>query len=243
MPPGPGDELPAVLLLLISLGSLDSFVDDIGEGFWGMISSPAAGAGAAATAAALILEPGDDLSGFMGTGFADDASSACNLIFGYPSIALTSAAWAAGGISGNHALEQTGMRCTEALVMGGGICGLLKICTGRERPDGSDNLSFPSFHSTSSAAVAAVVWSEHGPGAGVPLAVLSAFTALSRIHRGVHHVSDVVAGLALGTAAGLAMADLDGDDGAENGFQRRRNGSGPVIGLSVSGDGIIPFVR
>ena len=40
--------MPAVLLLLISLGSLDSFVDDIGEGFPGMISSPAAGAGAAA---------------------------------------------------------------------------------------------------------------------------------------------------------------------------------------------------
>ncbi len=235
--------MPAALLLLIALGSLDSFMDDIGDGYLGMISSPAAGAGSAATAAALALEPGDDLSGFLGAGFADDASDACDMTFGYASIALASAAWAAGGISRDHGLEQTGMRCTEALAMSIGICGLLKVSTGRERPDGSDNQSFPSFHSTSSAAVAAVVWSEHGPGAGVPLAVLSAFTAVSRIHRGEHHISDVVAGLALGAAAGVAMADLDRDEDGDGGQSRRLDGRNPVFGLSFSGDGITPFVR
>lgn len=235
--------MQAALLLLIALGSLDSFMDDIGEGYLGMISNPAAGAGAAATAAALALEPGDDLSGFLGGGLADDASDACDLTFGYASVALASAAWAAGGISGDHGLERTGMRCTEALAMGIGICGLLKVSTGRERPDGSDDQSFPSFHSTSSAAVAAVVWREHGPGAGVPLAILSVFTAVSRVHRGEHYISDVVAGLALGTAAGLAMADLDREEDPEDGFIRRPERSGPVFGLSVSGDGITPFVR
>lgn len=198
-----------------------------------MISGPAAGFGAAATGMALALEPAGDLSGFLGEGPADAASEACDMLFGYASIGLSSGLWAAGGLSSDDGLELTGMRCTEALALSYGISGLLKVTTRRERPDGSDSMSFPSFHSASSAALAAVVWSEHGPSAGVPMAALAAFTALSRIHRGDHHVSDTVAGLAIGAAAGIAAAGGGGDG----------TGSGLAIGIAITGDGVLPVVR
>lgn len=224
--------MPVGALLLILLASLDSFVDDLGAGYLEMISGPAAGFGASATGMALLLEPAGDISGFLGDGPADAAGDACDMLFGYASIGVSSAVWAAGGIAGDDGLELTGMRCTEALALCYGISGLLKVTTRRERPDGSDRMSFPSFHSASSAAFAAVAWSEHGPGAGVPLAALAAFTALSRIHRGDHHISDAVAGLAIGAAAGIAAAGSGGGDGG-----------GVRIGIILTGDGLAPVLR
>lgn len=224
--------MPVGVILLILLASLDSFVDDLGDGYLDMLSGPAAGFGASATGMALMLEPGGDLSGFLGDGPADAASDACDVLFGYASIGISSAIWAAGGISGEDALELTGLRCTEALALSYGISGLLKVTTRRQRPDGSDLMAFPSFHSASSAAFAAVVWSEHGPGAGAPLAALAAFTALSRVHRGDHHLSDAVAGLAIGAAAGIAAA---GPGGADDG--------GATIGVVLTGDGVLPVFR
>jgi len=224
--------LPVGAFLLILVASLDSFVDDLGEGYLDMISGPAAGLGASATGMALVLEPAGDVSGFLGDGPADAASDACDLLFGYASIGLSSGLWAAGGLLDDEGLELTGMRCTEALALSYGISGLLKVATRRERPDGSDSMSFPSFHSASSAALAAVVWSEHGPSAGIPAAALAAFTALSRVHRGDHHVSDAVAGLAIGAAAGIAAAGRGGT-----------GGGGPTIGVVLTGDGVIPVLR
>jgi diacylglycerol kinase family enzyme len=63
--------------------------------------------------------------------------------------------------------------------------------------------SFPSGHAASAAAFVAGVTLEN-PAAGGTLAPLAATVGYSRVHVGVHHVSDVVAGAALG--AGIALA-------------------------------------
>lgn len=62
--------------------------------------------------------------------------------------------------------------------------------------------SFPSGHAASAAAFAAGVGLE-APALGAAVAPLAAAVGYSRIHVGVHHVSDVVAGAALGTAVAL----------------------------------------
>lgn len=224
--------MTALAALLAILASLDSFADDLGDGYVEMVSGAPAGIGVLAGATALVLEPGLEMTGFMGDGPADAASEVCDRAFGFGSLALSTAAWAAGGLSGDRTLERDGRFCTEALVLSLGVTGLLKVTTGRERPDLSDRLSFPSFHSASSAAIATVVWREHGSGAGIPVAAISIFTALSRVHRGDHHLSDVVAGLAAGAAAGLAITSRSGG-GEES----------AVFGLELSGDGLIPVVR
>jgi undecaprenyl-diphosphatase len=67
--------------------------------------------------------------------------------------------------------------------------------------------SFPSGHSASAAAFAAGVAIE-APALLVPVGVLAAGVAVSRVHTGMHYPSDVVAGVALGGAIALAGARI-----------------------------------
>ena len=91
---------------------------------------------------------------------------------------------------------------------------IVKQLVGRARPAGSPGVtsgpssrplrttSFPSGHAASAAAFATGVALEV-PALAVPIGGLAALVAASRVVTRVHYPSDVLAGLALGTAAGL----------------------------------------
>ena len=64
--------------------------------------------------------------------------------------------------------------------------------------------SFPSGHSASAAAFAAGVALEN-PLLGLPVGALAAGVAYGRVHTGVHYPGDVVAGIALGAGAAVAV--------------------------------------
>ncbi|MEV6684245.1 phosphatase PAP2 family protein [Streptomyces sp. NPDC051130] len=64
--------------------------------------------------------------------------------------------------------------------------------------------SFPSGHSASAFAFTTGVATQ-APGWGLALAPVAASVAFSRVYTGVHYPSDVVAGAALGVAAGLVV--------------------------------------
>ena len=95
----------------------------------------------------------------------------------------------------------------------------LKPLGGRRRPDRDAHqvpmtrqvamprsTSFPSGHSASAFAFATGVAAAL-PGAGIPLSVLAALVAYSRVHTGVHYPLDAVAGAVTGIAlAPLAVA-------------------------------------
>jgi membrane-associated phospholipid phosphatase len=86
----------------------------------------------------------------------------------------------------------------------------LKSTAHRMRPDGSDNMSFPSGH-TSNAFAIATVWSKHyGPRAAVPGYLLAGLVGVSRMAIQRHHLSDVVAGAALGTLVGSSVVRVNG---------------------------------
>lgn len=69
------------------------------------------------------------------------------------------------------------------------------------------SFSFPSGHTASAAAFATAAGAEL-PAGGAPLTALAAVVGYSRIHTGVHFPSDVLAGAAVGAAAGMLARRL-----------------------------------
>jgi membrane-associated phospholipid phosphatase len=209
-----------VLLLAVLIGG--GFLDNLGDDAGALLSpGPAwtAGAGAAVTGAALALESGEGYEGFLGGGAPHPVSRFVQPAFGIGLLAACPAVWAGGALAGHAATEETGMMLTEAIVMDYAIVAGLKYATGRERPDGSDDLSFPSAHSTAAASTAVIAWDRWGAGAGIACSAVALAVGLCRIDLGRHHPSDVAAGLAAGAAVGLAVVHAHGDD-ASGGNER-----------------------
>jgi len=76
----------------------------------------------------------------------------------------------------------------------------LKYAVQRERPDGSDNLSFPSGHAAGGFAVATVLARHYGWKGAIPGYLGAAYIATARVHDNKHYLSDVVFGAAMGVA-------------------------------------------
>lgn len=170
------------------------------------------GAGASGAFTASLFERGRDYSGFLqGNTFAA-MDKADDLLFGelYP-VAVTGV-WLTGIAAGDQSVEQTGEDLIRGLFYTYGITVCTKYAFQRERPDGSDSLSFPSWHAAGAACTAAVLWSDHGPGTGIPAAIIALYTCLSRINLQRHFPSDVIMGAAIGTACGIAASGVDKDD-------------------------------
>jgi membrane-associated phospholipid phosphatase len=79
----------------------------------------------------------------------------------------------------------------------------LKRAIPETRPDGSDNQSFPSGHTSVSFAAAASLESRYGWQAGLPAFAVAAFVGVARVEAKKHFIGDVLAGAAIGTAAGF----------------------------------------
>ena len=79
----------------------------------------------------------------------------------------------------------------------------LKQLGGKERPDGSDDLSFPSGHTAASTMGAAYVWRRYGAKWGAPMSVFAAYTGISRVRGQKHYADDVVSGAAIGLLSNL----------------------------------------
>lgn len=82
----------------------------------------------------------------------------------------------------------------------------LKAIISEERPDGSDDKSFPSGHTSVSFAAAASLHKRYGWEVGVPAHVVAAFVGVARVKADKHFTHDVLAGAAIGEAAGWIFA-------------------------------------
>ncbi|MGW6706147.1 phosphatase PAP2 family protein [Streptomyces sp. NPDC054956] len=107
--------------------------------------------------------------------------------------------------------------------------------------------SFPSGHAASAFAFASGVALE-SPGWGAALAPVAACVAFSRVYTGVHYPSDVLAGAALGVAAGFLVRRLTreaeearivpGDERTAHGAPALPDGSGLTVVVN-SGSGTV----
>jgi len=113
----------------------------------------------------------------------------------------------------------------NAVLMGIGVGGLavlvlaIKFTIRRERPQGewgaiyrnTDPHSFPSGHAARAAMLAVMAWGLGPAWFGWVVVLWAPLVSLARVATGVHYLSDILAGLALGVLAGfgmLAMAPL-----------------------------------
>jgi membrane-associated phospholipid phosphatase len=87
---------------------------------------------------------------------------------------------------------------------------LIKVSVGRERPNGQDNKSFPSGHTSNAFAMATVAQRHYGWKIGIPAYGLAGLMGISRIHEDKHWLSDVVAGATLGYIAGRTVTRVNG---------------------------------
>jgi len=87
----------------------------------------------------------------------------------------------------------------------------LKDLVGEERPDKSDNRSFPSGHSSMSFAAAGTLHKRYGWEVGIPAHAVAAFVAAARVKADKHYVHDVIAGAAIGEAAAWLITQRKSD--------------------------------
>src|SRR6185295_6303477 len=151
------------------------------------------------------------------------------------SIALMGLSQSVGGGRFRAAAYDT----SEAVLVNSLYTFALKSATHRTRPDGSDRLSFPSGH-TSNAFAIATVWSkQYGAKAAVPGYFLASLVGVSRMATQRHHLSDVVAGAALGYLTGSSVSRANGgrvggaQDGHRLSFDLDSGPSGDGVGLAL----------
>lgn len=92
--------------------------------------------------------------------------------------------------------------------LAGGVVNLAKVGIGRERPDGSNNLSFPSGHTQTAFVAAEFLYQEYKDKSiwiGVGGYSIATFVGISRIYKDRHWVSDVITGAGVGILSTKAI--------------------------------------
>ena len=87
----------------------------------------------------------------------------------------------------------------------------LKRLVGSERPNGRDDRSFPSGHTSISFSAAGHLHARYGWEWGAPALVVASFVGWSRVEAREHRWEDVIAGALLGTASAHAFTSARDD--------------------------------
>lgn len=136
--------------------------------------------------------------------------------------------WSAGKATGRSHLSELGSGLLRTLVLTQLAVAPVKVMVGRERPDGSNKLSFPSGHTANSVALARFLHRSYGRGVGITLYIFSCFVAAGRIQDDRHFLSDVIVGASIGGVVGNSVA-LNGS----NSLTVEPTGSGVVLKLKI----------
>lgn len=111
------------------------------------------------------------------------------------------ATYGVGKASGNKKLAYAGRDIVRAQVLSQALVQTLKFSVRRDRPDLSNNKSFPSGHSASMFATATVLHRYYGWKIGAPAYALGTYVAMARMAWNRHHATDVVMGAGFGIAS------------------------------------------
>lgn len=157
---------------------------------------------------ALAVPEDDDLNGRLaGSHFADVFfGPGKTLGYGYVQIGAAVGTWVIGrAVDKRGRVAHLGLDLLRAQIVTQTFTYALKYAVQRERPDGSDNHSFPSGHASTTFATATVLQRHLGWKAAVPTYAVATYVAASRLHENRHNMSDVIFGASLGLVAGRTV--------------------------------------
>jgi hypothetical protein len=115
----------------------------------------------------------------------------------------------AGRISKNARFRAASYDMLDAAVMNVVYFQSIKLVAQRQRPNGENNQSFPSGHTSNAFALATVAERHYGWKIGVPAYLLAGAVGASRMKQDMHYFSDVVAGATLGYIVGRTVVRVN----------------------------------
>ena len=126
---------------------------------------------------------------------------------GWVQVGFAVGTYATGRLARKPAATHFGSDLIRAQVINTVVTHGIKLAVQRERPGGSSghSYSFPSAHTSSTFATAAVVWRHYGWKAGLPASAVGAWVGAGRVQLGKHFLSDAVFGAAVGVMAGRTV--------------------------------------
>jgi hypothetical protein len=181
---------------------------------------------------ALAVHPADDNvnQALVGNTAAERIFKPGAVLGQFPTLFATSAAiYIFGRTRDEPKVSHVGMDLIRALAISEGLTQTVKYATHRERPDMSNNRSFPSGHAADTFAFATALERHLGWRYAVPAYIFSGYVAASRLPADRHWLSDVVFGSAVGIIAGRTVTS-------------RETSKYPVAVVAVPGGGVAVLV-
>jgi hypothetical protein len=126
-------------------------------------------------------------------------------------VAFSIGTYAFGRLRDQPKVAHLGMDLLQAQILSEMLVEPIKYAVRRERPDGSNNLSFPSGHASVTFATATVIERHLGWRKSLIGYAVASYVAMSRIHDNQHYLSDVIFGAAVGTIAGRTVVHHQAD--------------------------------
>ena len=143
--------------------------------------------------------------------------------------------YAYGRIKDEPKVSHLGMDLVRAMVVEEVLTQAIKYTARRERPDLSDNHSFPSGHAGTTFAIATALERHLGWRGALPVYLFSTYVATSRLHDNRHYLSDVVFGSTVGIIAGRTVT-RHGSSGYTTDIVPMNHGAAVMITRHLHGD-------
>lgn len=177
---------------------------DLGGDFKALPSRGSFAVAAAGGTTAFALHPfDDDVNGTLRDTSVFKAGDRLGNTF--TMMGATFAVYGVGLATGHDRVTHVALDVVRAQVVSQVLVQGLKHTVRRDRPDGSNRLSFPSGHAAITFATATVLQRHHGLAWALPAYGLATYVSTSRLHDDVHYLSDVVVGATIGILAGRTV--------------------------------------
>ncbi len=184
------------------------------------------GAGSALAVIPIDEELSDELRGRV-----DELGDTGHVVGNPVTVAVSVAALVvAAPLTDNRTFRAFSYSLAQAQILDSALKYGLKFAASRTRPNGENDNSFPSGHTSATFAFATVAGHYYGKKVSIPAYTIAALVGASRIEKGKHFLSDVVFGATLGYLAGQIAVR-----GTEHTAAGPRITLHPVVGFGRSG--------